>query len=353
MIQLHLQQFEGPLSLLLYLIRKEEMDIFDINIQEITHQYLEYIRQMKELDLELAGDFIAMASTLLQIKSRMLLPQYDENGDVVESEDPRKELVQRLLEYQKYQEASKMLQERPWIGRDLFLRGSREDFSSHDEPVIELDEKGLFGLISSYHRLMKVAKKRIHNVSAKVQSIASRILEIRDLLLPGKRATLFELITATEDRGRQLLITFLSLLELGKLGFVKLYQSQNYSDIHIDTQKPIESEVISNVEEYDNIHSEDAAEKMFSKAQNEIAKEKEAAEVSQSSEALDLAESESAPTPDPGGDGQEDLEESLFASEDDEDNEFEKEFFLAEEIATDEDILQAEKDLERDHEHES
>ena len=101
-IRVQLQQFEGPLDLLLYLIRKEEMDIFNINIVEITKQYFEYIKLMKEFDLEIAGDFIAMASTLIHIKSKMLLPQYDENGEVVEQEDPRKELVQKLLEYEKF-----------------------------------------------------------------------------------------------------------------------------------------------------------------------------------------------------------------------------------------------------------
>jgi segregation and condensation protein A len=106
-ISVQLPKFEGPLALLLYLIRKEEMDIMDIKIHEITGQYLEYIKLMKELDLEVAGEFVAMASTLIHIKSRMLLPQYDENGEIVANEDPRKELVQKLLEYQKYQEAAK------------------------------------------------------------------------------------------------------------------------------------------------------------------------------------------------------------------------------------------------------
>ena len=105
-IRVQLQQFEGPLDLLLYLIRKEEMDIFNINVVEITKQYLDYIKLMKEFDLEVAGEFVAMASTLIHIKSKMLLPQYDENGEVVESEDPRKELVQKLLEYEKFKEAA-------------------------------------------------------------------------------------------------------------------------------------------------------------------------------------------------------------------------------------------------------
>ena len=99
-----LDQFEGPLGLLLYLIRKEEMDIYDIEIHRITSQYLSYIKQLPSLDLEQAGEFCAMAASLIQIKSKMLLPNYDENGEEIEEEDPRKPLVQKLLEYQKYQE---------------------------------------------------------------------------------------------------------------------------------------------------------------------------------------------------------------------------------------------------------
>ena len=181
-----LPKFEGPLALLLYLIRKEEMDIFDIKIHEITNQYLEYIKIMKELDLELAGEFVAMAATLIQIKSRMLLPQYDEKGEVIEVEDPRKELVQKLLEYQKYQEAAKLLYDRPLVGRDMWTRGFRE---SLDEPPeeIEVEDNGLFSLISAYRSLVKFAQKRIHKVTAKVQSIASRILEFKDSLVIGQK----------------------------------------------------------------------------------------------------------------------------------------------------------------------
>src|SRR5688572_8792136 len=101
-LNIQLNTFEGPMSLLLYLIKKEEMDIYDIPINKITKQYLEYIQIMKELNLEVAGEFIAMAATLIYIKSRMLVPQYDENGEEVK-EDPRQELVQKLLEYQKFQ----------------------------------------------------------------------------------------------------------------------------------------------------------------------------------------------------------------------------------------------------------
>ncbi|WP_413293928.1 segregation/condensation protein A [Bdellovibrio sp. HCB185ZH] len=264
-ITVQLPKFEGPLGLLLYLIRKEEMDIMDIKIHEITKQYLDYIRLMKELDLEVAGEFIAMASTLIQIKSRMLLPQYNENGEVIEQEDPRKELVQKLLEYQKYQEAAKLLYDRPLVGRDVWLRGSREKLDEKEDEII-LEDNALFALISSYRKVLRSVKKKVHEVKAKAQSISSRVLELKDYLIVGRKITMMELVTATEDRARQALITFLSLLELGKMGFVGLYQSEVYSDIWVDTKKPIETDVLSRVEEYDSMGADRIAEQMMADA---------------------------------------------------------------------------------------
>lgn len=249
-LHVQLSQFEGPLSLLLYLIRKEEMDIFDINIQEITNQYLDYIKLMKELDLELAGEFVAMAATLIHIKSQMLLPQYNASGEVVEQEDPRKQLVQRLLEYQKYQEAAKSLYERPLVGRDTWLRGTRETLKAGEDEII-LEDNALFSLISTYRSILRNVKRKIHQVGNKTQSISSRVMEIKDRLIVGIRVTLSELINATENRHRQVLITFLSLLELAKLGFVNLYQNETYGNIHIDTRKEVVEDAISRVEEYD------------------------------------------------------------------------------------------------------
>ncbi|HWU44986.1 MAG TPA: segregation/condensation protein A [Bdellovibrio sp.] len=265
-INIQLPKFEGPLGLLLYLIRKEEMDIMDIKIHEITKQYFEYIKLMKELDLEVAGEFVAMASTLIQIKSRMLLPQYNEQGEVIESEDPRKELVQKLLEYQKYQEAAKMLYDRPLVGRDVWLRGTRETLAQKEDEIV-LEENALFSLIASYRKALRTMKKKIHQVKAKAQSIAGRVWEIKDRLIVGQRVTLMDLVTVTEERARQALITFLSLLELGKMGFVGLYQSETYGDIWIDTKKPIESDVLSRVEEYDSMRADQVAAKMMEESQ--------------------------------------------------------------------------------------
>ena len=269
-IRVQLQQFEGPLDLLLYLIRKEEMDIFNININEITKQYLEFIKLMKEFDIEVAGEFIAMASTLIQIKSKMLLPQYNEQGEIVESEDPRKELVQKLLEYEKFKEAAKSLYERPLLNRDQWPRGLREKIEVADDEI-ELEDNALFSLIGSYRKAMKTLHKRIHKVNIKLQSIASRILEMRSQLIPGHQVVMKDLfkqnLTDLKERSRNALITFLSLLELGKMEMVSLYQTETYGDIYVTTKKPIEDDVVSRAEDYDNLNSEEIAAKMMQVSQ--------------------------------------------------------------------------------------
>jgi segregation and condensation protein A len=265
LLNIQLPQFEGPLGLLLYLIRKEEMDIMNIQIHKITNQYMEYIKLMKELDLELAGEFVAMAATLIQIKSRMLLPQYNENGEVVENEDPRKELVQRLLEYQKYQEAARSLYERPLLGRDVWSRGLRERLDAKDEEIV-LEENPVFALISAFQSAMRSVKKKVHMVAAKLQSVAGRILEIKDRLIVGQKIAMSDLIN-DENKRRQILITFLSILELGKMGFVSLFQSGIYKEIYVEAKKPVQTDVLSKVEEYDNIHSHVAAASIIEEAE--------------------------------------------------------------------------------------
>ncbi len=259
-LNININQFEGPLGLLLYLIKKEEMDIFDIRINEITQQYLEYIRWMKDLDLETAGEFVAMAATLIQIKSRMLLPQYNDQGEVIETEDPRRELVQRLLEYQKFQEASNLLKERQWLGRDVFTRGVNETISFDGEEEIVVGENPLFILISAYRKAAKSVKNKVHQVAARTLSIAERVMQIKDRILVGVKTSFFDLLKNQNEtdfvaKKSEVLITFLSLLELGKLGFVKLFQTDLYSDIHIEGQKAIDRDVISSVEEYSSVNS--------------------------------------------------------------------------------------------------
>ena len=265
-LSIHIPQFEGPLGLLLYLIKKEEMDIFDIDVHLITSQYLEYIKKMKQFDLEVAGDFIAMAASLIQIKSKMLLPNYNEDGEEEEIEDPRKDLVRRLLEYQRFKEASKQIYERPLLGRDVFKRGKSESIHSDEEGEIILDEGGLFSLIAHYRSSVRKMKKAIHKVARKTRSVAGRILEMRDKFVIGRRILMRDLLTSVEDAKDELLITFLSCLEMGKMGLVSVYQAEVYGDIYLTAKKEITNDLVGRVEEYDSINAEVVAESLMDQA---------------------------------------------------------------------------------------
>lgn len=254
-VNVEIDRFSGPLGLLLHLIRQEEMDIFDINIHQITKQYLESIKQIKKLNLENAGEFIAMAATLIQIKSKMLLPQYNEQGEIVEQEDPRKDLVRRLLEYQMYQDAAQKLYRMPLLNRDVWARGEVEKIEV-PEAGIELQEgNALYALIAAYRHAVKNMKKAVHKVASALQSISDRIWDMRERLIVGQQTRLSELVEINPqnnpDRKGIVLITFLSLLEMAKIGLVKLFQSENFADIHVDTLKPIDRDIISNVENYE------------------------------------------------------------------------------------------------------
>ncbi len=336
----HLQQFEGPLGLLLYLIRKDEMDIMDINVGDITRQYLEYIRMMKELDLEVAGEFIAMAATLIQIKSRMLLPQYDEAGEAVETEDPRRELVQKLLDYQKYQEAGKKLYDRPLLNRDVYARGLREDLRDENALLaVEVEDDGLFSLIASYRRIVRRAQRAVHNVRPKVQSIAGRINEIKNQLIVGTRITLREILGTTAYGRTQLLITFLSMLELGRMGFVSVFQNEAYGDIHIETIKPIEQNALERVQEFDSADSEQVARSIINDATDDKIDMFEAmmAEGPSEEEAGQLSLVDAAPIGD--GPDAEPFQEKFTGTD--------SELFESAEVATDDEILAAEAEMAR------
>ncbi len=273
-IEVHLPHFEGPLPLLLYLIRKEEMDIFDINIYQITTQYMEYIRRMKELDLETAGDFVAMAATLIQIKSQMLLPQYNENGELLEIEDPRKELVSRLLEYQRFQDAAKQLYAKPLLGRDQWIRGVREELPQDEhESDIVIEDGGLFALISHYRRAIRNIKKTVHRVSLKAKSIAAQIMLIKDRLIVGQQVVLKDLINKAEDFRSETLITFLSALELGKMGLVTVFQAEVYGDIYLTAKRTIDASMLERVQEYNSLDAEQVADQIFEQAQEDASLE--------------------------------------------------------------------------------
>jgi segregation and condensation protein A len=226
------ESFEGPFDLLLHLIKKNEVDIYNIPIAAITRQYLDYLDVMQELNLDIAGDFLVMASTLIQIKSRMLLPlPPDEEIGEEEVEDPRAELVRRLLEYQKYREAAVSLAQRELLGRDTFVR----DFAAPDlaeiEPEQERLEVELFELIEAFRRVLAtVPEQTFHEVGAEGLSIADRINELL-LLLQGTDAAVFENLFIGSATREQVIITFLAILELCRLNMVRLAQARSFGSI--------------------------------------------------------------------------------------------------------------------------
>lgn len=233
-----LDAFEGPLDLLLHLIRKNEVDIYDIPISLITRQYLDYLKLMKELNLDLAGDFLVMAATLLQIKSRMLLPLPEpEEGEGDEPEDPRAELVRRLLEYQRYRDAGLELGARELLGREVFARPCRdgcclEGVAAAEEGPLELD---LFELAEAFRGLLaRMPLARAHEVAA--QETLSIVDAINQILtkLDGHESVEFSVLFADEEQTRErMIVTFLALLELCRIKLVKVLQNSRYGPIYL------------------------------------------------------------------------------------------------------------------------
>ena len=228
------ESFEGPFDLLLHLIKKNEVDIYNIPIAAITRQYLDYLDVMQELNLDIAGDFLVMASTLIQIKSRMLLPlPPDEEIGEEEVEDPRAELVRRLLEYQKYREAAVSLAQRELLGRDTFVRDFAAPELAEIEPEQEPLEVELFDLMEAFRRVLAtVTEETFHEVGAEGLSIADRISELL-LLLQGTDAALFENLFIASATREQVIITFLAVLELCRLKMVRLSQAGSFGSIWV------------------------------------------------------------------------------------------------------------------------
>lgn len=229
--EVKLDIFEGPLDLLLYLIRKNEIDITDIPIALITQQYLDHLEMMKALNLDLAGEYLVLASTLLHIKSRMLLPEPEpEEG---EEDDPRRELVEQLLEYQAVKDAALALERRDVLDRDVFKRGGRALGEEEAEPEEEMVEIGIFELVEAFQRCLSRFKTRVPlEIETDPMTIAERIQDILARLSREGQIMFFDLFRDGRDR-RLVIYTFLALLELVKQRLVRAYQSVPYGDISI------------------------------------------------------------------------------------------------------------------------
>ena len=230
--------FEGPLDLLLHLIKKNEMDIYDIKIYEITRQYLDYIDILKEIDLEATSEFIVFAATLIEIKSKMLLPKEKKTEEVENEEDPRKALVSKLLEYKKYKAVSQYLKD-----REVGLM-----FSKKPEIIIdnEHDTKEIFKnitmlqLYNTYNELMDRFRSKLNteNVIQKLIPLDSykledKMISLKEILLIHNKANFSQLAKECGSK-IEIVVTFLAMLELIKLREVKVVQHENFKEIYME-----------------------------------------------------------------------------------------------------------------------
>jgi segregation and condensation protein A len=238
-LALALPKFEGPLDLLLSLIQEHKLDIFDIPISFVTDKYLEFMDAARQLNIDLAGEYLLMAATLAHIKSRMLLPR-EQATDAPDHEvgpDPREELVRRLLEYQKYKDAAGQLSKLPQLGRDVFTRRAREDLPPglEETQYLRSPEVSVYRLIEALARTLKERKIEIpHEVFVERLSIGDRISTISERLRTVERLTfssLFDDLKAVEKH--RVVPTFLAILEMTRLKLIRVHQPDAHGEIYV------------------------------------------------------------------------------------------------------------------------
>jgi segregation and condensation protein A len=233
--EVKLEIFEGPLDLLLHLIKKNEINIYDIPITLITEQYLSHIEMMKSLNLDVAGEYLVLAATLIHIKSKMLLPSPEENLEGEEDEaDPRSELVMQLLEYEVFKEAATQLGQRPLLERDVFKRGSSAEEKNVDEGKDEIDvDLNVFDLVEAFYRIISTLEKtELMEIGMEKMSLTEKINEIMDRLAEKKKMTFPELLGGQLNK-RMILYTFLAILELMRLRMIRVYQTGSFGVIRV------------------------------------------------------------------------------------------------------------------------
>jgi segregation and condensation protein A len=241
-----LEVFEGPLDLLLHLVKKHELSIIDIPVSFITEKYLEYLELMRSMNLDVAGEYLLMAATLVHLKSRELLPAPDplpaEEGSEEEEEDPRQELIRRLLEYQKYKDAAAGLGDRPVVGRNVWTRGSAIELEGEAGAEAPLAEVPLFKLVEALADVLKKARVKItHEVIADRLSITDRINQLVDRLEAEGTFSFRSCFAFLEDEvarsavqlKHQVVVTFLAILEMTKLKLIRIVQPAEGEDITI------------------------------------------------------------------------------------------------------------------------
>ena len=248
MYKVKLQNFEGPFDLLVYLIERARMNIFDIQVSEITTQYLAYIEEMKAQDVNVAQEFMVLAAELIELKSRMLLPIEAEAGAEVDAEDPRAGLVQKILEYKQFKEIARFLDEEAEVAshihskpqedinsyrgeEDILLKGSMEEFVEN------------FKLFISKKKRMEEVRQRYERIERQRISVEQRIEQIREFFRTKVKVLFSELIASDKSRMNKV-VTFTGLLELLKQGTMKAKQEERYGDITLElkTQEEIDAQ---------------------------------------------------------------------------------------------------------------
>ncbi len=240
--QVKINIFEGPLDLLLHLIEKNDLDIYDIPISDITAEYLNYLDFLKDLNLNVAGEFLVMAATLMQIKARTILP-VDASASELEGPDPREELVRKLVEYQKFKEAARFLAQGFEAQRDVFYRGA-PIFNKEDQ-ILDLS---MVKLLEAFKGVLDTAETSVREILVEEIPVEVRIREILDVLEAKSYVSFSELFPKGSKR-MTLVITFLALLELIRLKQARVTQPAHFGDIFInrvvDNELKLEAPVAS------------------------------------------------------------------------------------------------------------
>lgn len=235
--KIKLEMFEGPLDLLLYLVKKDHLNIYDIPIAKVTQQYLDYLNLMQMLDLNIAGEFLVMAATLMQIKSKMLLPAEEGAASEEVQEDPREELVRRLLEYEKFKEIAGELRQKETDQREVFKRPKVEAEKEPDEKKEVYFEASIFDLINAFSQALKdVPKEVFYEVVKDKFTMEEATHSILHLLLVKPQVKLSELFGRARNK-LEIIVTFLAVLELIKIKEITACQSELFQEIEIIRNK--------------------------------------------------------------------------------------------------------------------
>ncbi len=229
--QLKLDIFEGPLDLLLHLIKEQKMEIHDISVSEISRQYLKYMELMTDLNLEVAGEYLVMAAELTRLKSKMLLPSHGDNEDDEEGTDPRAELARRLMEYQRYKGAAGDLRQLEYDRQQLFSRGSEIQIEEGEEEIVV--DATVFDLFSAFKEVLsrRTFKEDIE-IKITTLSVSERVNRVLDTLNEHESVT-FESLFAENESKLEVIVTFLALLELMRMALIRVQQGNQFETIRV------------------------------------------------------------------------------------------------------------------------